>query len=91
MDAVKRWTVDIYIGEHEDQRLTRAEARLHTSDRTDVRGVGTARRNPHDREIPEIGDELAVSRALGDLARKLQEAAAGDIEQATDEPVRLAG
>jgi hypothetical protein len=91
MDAAKQWTVDVFISEHEEERVTRAEARLHTGDRTDLRGIGTARRNPHDREVPEIGDELAVSRALGDLARRLREATAADIEQLTDEPVRLSG
>lgn len=91
MDTAKRWTVDIYIGEHGDERQTRAEARLRTGDRTDLRGVGVARRNPHDREVPEIGDELAVARALDDLAQRLREAAAGDIEQITHEQVRFNG
>ena len=68
MTHAKHWSVDIYIDEHEESRRTRAEARLHTGDRTDVRGVGTSSRNPRDREVPEIGDELAVSRALADLA-----------------------
>jgi hypothetical protein len=89
MAATKRWTVDIYIDEHEEQRRTRAEARLHTDQGTEVRGIGSAHRNPSDREVPEIGDELAASRALADLARTLREAAAGDIEQVTHEPVRL--
>jgi hypothetical protein len=91
MDTVKRWTVDIQIGEHEDRRLTRAEARLRTGDRTDLRGVGVARRNPQDPEIPEIGDELAAARALSDLAQRLREAAAGDIEEIAHEPVNLNG
>jgi hypothetical protein len=91
MDAMKRWTVEIYIGEHDDERLTRAEARLFTGDKTDLRGVGTARRNPHDLAVPEIGDELAVARALADLGRMLRETAAEDIEEITHEPVRLRG
>jgi hypothetical protein len=77
---VKHWTVDIYIDEHEDDRQTRAEARLHTGDDTQLLGVGTTRRNPHDAEVPEIGDEVAASRALADLAEKLRLAAAGDVE-----------
>jgi len=91
MGTAKRWTVEIYIDEHEDQRTTRAEARLRTGEHTDLRGVGMAHRNPHDREVPEIGDELAVARALGELARELREAAASDIENLTHEPVRLSG
>jgi hypothetical protein len=89
MISSKRWTVQIDIGEHDDERRTHALARLHTPDRTDLRGEGVARRHPVDREVPEIGDELAVARALSDLAHRLLEAAAGDIEQLTHERVRL--
>lgn len=85
MEAVKRWTVDIYIDEHEEARRTYAEARLHTSDATQLRGVGTAQRNPRDAEVPEIGDELAASRALADLAEKLLGAATEDVNQFTEE------
>jgi hypothetical protein len=83
------WTVEIVIDEHEDERRTHAQARLRTRDRTDLRGDGTARRHPRDMEVPEIGDELAVARALSDLANQLLEAAAGDIEQVTRRPARL--
>jgi hypothetical protein len=51
MTAAKRWHVEILIDEHEDERRTRAEARLHTEDKTHLRGVGTAYRNPADVEI----------------------------------------
>jgi hypothetical protein len=77
--SVKRWKVDIYIDEHAEQRHTYAEARLHTGDPTDVRGVGRSWRHPRDLEIPEIGDELAAARALEHLAAKLRTAAAEDI------------
>jgi hypothetical protein len=39
--------------------------------------------------LPEIGDELAVARALSDLAHRLLEAAAADIEEFTHKAVRL--
>ncbi|MEJ3747018.1 DUF1876 domain-containing protein [Actinomycetes bacterium KLBMP 9797] len=81
MTHAKRWSVDIYIDEHEDERRTRAEARLNNPDRLGIAGVGIARRNPADPDVPEIGDELAVSRALSDLAHQLLDAAAGDVEQ----------
>jgi hypothetical protein len=42
-------------------------------------GRGTARANPHDRDVPEIGDEMAVGRALGDLSRNLLSVAEADI------------
>lgn len=80
MSATKQWMVEIHIEEHEDQRRTLAEARLRRGDRVELRGIGTAQRNPHDREVPAIGDELAVSRALSDLARRLREVATNDIE-----------
>ena len=84
MTTAKKWTVDIYVDEHPDTRRTRAEARLHTGDPTDVRGVGISSRNPRDPEVPEIGDELAVARALADLADKLRVIAAGDVEAVND-------
>ncbi|HEX7746146.1 MAG TPA: DUF1876 domain-containing protein [Micromonosporaceae bacterium] len=91
MIHTKKWTVEILIDEHDDERRTRAEARLHTGDRTELRGEGRARRNPVDREVPEIGDELAVARALSDLAHRLLDAAADDIEDITHRPARLSG
>lgn len=83
MATVKRWSVDIYIDEHSDERRTWAEARLHTKDASDLHGTGTAHRNAYDREVPEIGDELAAARALADLAEKLRLAAVADVEQIT--------
>lgn len=91
MTHTRTWTVEIIVDEHDDERITHAEARLHTSDRTHLRGQGQARRNPADREVPEIGDELAVARALSDLAHQLLDAAAADIEQVTDRPAHLRG
>ena len=64
----KHWTVEISIDEHEGH--TRANARLRWRDQESV-GVGLARLNPADRNVDDIGDELAVARALADLARRL--------------------
>ena len=83
----KRWNVEVIIDE--DDGRTRATARLHTADDTRLSGTGTARLNPVDRNVPEVGDELAASRALSDLAHNLLECAAGDIEELTRKPVRL--
>ncbi|WIY00470.1 DUF1876 domain-containing protein [Amycolatopsis mongoliensis] len=83
----KRWRVELIIDENDGR--TRATARLHTADDTRISGVGTARLNPADRNVPEIGDELAASRALSDLAHNLLECAAGDIEELTQKSVRL--
>jgi uncharacterized protein DUF1876 len=84
----KTWTVEIFIGEQDDR--THAEARL-SSERAarQLSGEGTARRNPTDSDVPEIGDELAAARALSDLAHHLLDAAAEDIGAVTNEHVHL--
>lgn len=87
MTKAKQWTVEVLISEHDNE--THAEARLHTGDKTDLRGRGTARRNPPDRDVPEIGDELAAARALSDLAHHLLHAVVEDIEAITHEHVRV--
>ena len=86
MTATKTWHVDIFIGEREGQ--THAEARLRPSEDVTLVGTGTARLNPSDRDVPEIGDELATARALSDLAHRLLHTAAEDIESITHEKVR---
>jgi hypothetical protein len=75
MQDAKRWRVAIYIGEDRSGRRTYAKALLEAGSGEVLSGYGTAWRNPTDREVPEIGDELAVSRALADLAEQLEHAA----------------
>ena len=87
MTEAKHWTIDIHIDEHEER--TRAKARLHNRDETRLVGVGLARLNPADANVPEIGDELAVARALTDLAHQLLEATVTDIETITHRPAHL--
>lgn len=81
------WAVEIFLAEHSGR--THAQARLRTGDRTHLMGRGSARLNPADRDVPEIGEELAASRALADLAHQLLDAAAGDLEDVTHERVVL--
>jgi hypothetical protein len=83
----KNWKVEIFIGERDGR--THAEARLFPSTRATLTGVGAARLNTTDRDVPEIGDELAVARALSDLSHKLLESAVDDIEGVTHEHVQL--
>jgi hypothetical protein len=52
-------------------------------------GHGAARRNPDDREVTEIGEEIAAARALSDLAHKLLSAAADSIEGITHRRAHL--
>ena len=80
MAATKTWRVDIFIGESDEK--THAEARLLPGAEVSLTGRGVARLNPTDRGVPEIGDELAVARALADLAGRLRSAADDDIEDA---------
>jgi hypothetical protein len=87
VDDVKQWTVTIDIDEHEGH--TRAVARLHDRDSERLTGVGLARLDPADRDVPEIGDEIAAARALSDLSHRLLQTATEDVEQSTGMPARL--
>jgi hypothetical protein len=82
----KNWTVDVKVDEHEG--LTHARARLQWREEKMI-GVGWARLDPADRNIAEIGDELAVARALTDLGKRMLRLAADDIERATHQPADL--
>jgi hypothetical protein len=88
MDTVKTWTVEVDIDEHEDR--TRAIARLRTGGDQPLAGTGLARLNPADHNVPRIGDELAVARALSELSHLLLDAAARDIEQTSGVPAHPA-
>lgn len=89
MIHTKQWEIEVYIDEHD--AVTRAEVRLHNPDKTGLVGVGTARCHPDDAVVPEIGDELAVARALADLTHQLMDACARDIETITHQPAHLSG
>ncbi|MBA9006461.1 MULTISPECIES: DUF1876 domain-containing protein [Thermomonospora] len=86
MHANKSWQLTVDITEQD--RYTEAEARLTTPDNT-LTGRGIARRNPRDADVPSIGDELAVSRALAELAHGLLDAAAQEISRIEHRKVRL--
>lgn len=87
MIAAKRWNVELFIGEQDGR--TYAEARLHTELGDRLVGIGRALLNPDDLDVPEIGDELAVARALTDLGHRLLLTAAGDIGQITGKPAKV--
>jgi Rv2632c-like len=89
MRSMRHWTVDIYVGE--DDGHTYAEASLNDDIGNHVLGTGRARLNPTDPDVPEIGDEIAVGRALNELGNRLLDTAAGDMESVTHEHVRLRG
>ena len=77
MPATKQWSITVDIDEQEDTTL--AHVSLRTPAGHDVTGVGQAQRNPMDPSVPEIGDELAVARALRNLAERLLHTTEKDI------------
>jgi hypothetical protein len=83
----KTWSVDIYL--YEDENATSANAVL----RSDVPGPldvhGEARRRPADPDLPKVGDEVAVARALRRLADRLLEMASDDLTDAEGRPISL--
>jgi hypothetical protein len=87
VDEVMTWNVTIDIGEHDGR--TRAVAHLRTRDTEQMVGVGFARLAPTDRDVPEIGAEIAAARARAELSRRLLGAATDDVEAVTGEPSHL--
>jgi hypothetical protein len=88
MSMTKTWKVAVTLTE--DAGRTRAEAHLHGAGAVDptggeLRGVGLARCHPADADVPAIGDEVAVSRALSELSHRLLDVAAHAIEAHTGE------
>jgi hypothetical protein len=71
MNTTKCWTVEVFVDEHEDQRTVSAHARLDTNDDLHVHGFGTAQLDPLDAGRPQTGDQLAVARALSEVAHKI--------------------
>jgi hypothetical protein len=70
MATAKRWVVDVELVE--DGPETTARAVLRLDDGRSVEGRhGRAVRAPDDKELPRIGDEVAVARALRNLADSL--------------------
>jgi hypothetical protein len=68
MAKSKAFRVDLNV--LEEGNTTGATARL-VIDGEEIVASGMARRNPDDPNMPRIGDELAVARALVLLAREL--------------------
>ena len=80
---LRTWTIEIEV--LEDGVATVARAVLHEDDvPTVVTADGQAVRNPHDEDVPEIGDELAVARALDHLAGTLKAAAEHNLTTIND-------
>ncbi len=72
------WNIELSFDEDAD--YTQAIATLRSPDGRELRGLGQARRNPEDRPVPRIGEEVAGARALSSLAHELLDYAAREIE-----------
>jgi hypothetical protein len=80
---VHDWHVRITIFESDDN--THAKVVLLADSPQQLTAQGDSRRGAHDKVVPEIGDEVAVARALRHLADRLRAAAESDIEALTGE------
>ena len=87
MSAPEHWSVALTVQEHDGQ--TRAEARLDLGDNAHLLGHGTARRNPSDPNVLEIGEKIAAACALSDLAHMLLGSAAAQLEDLTHQEAHL--
>ncbi|MBI2169078.1 MAG: DUF1876 domain-containing protein [Actinobacteria bacterium] len=78
--------MDVLVDEDADR--TEAKVTFHLRER-EFSAWGRARRNPDDPNVPVIGEELALARALNELSHRLVEAAAESIESFEGHPVEL--
>ncbi|QNS02297.1 dsRBD fold-containing protein [Streptomyces xanthii] len=79
MSHTTEWTARVHL--FEEDRSTTARVDLDTGT-TRLTERGTARCNPVDTDVPEIGDELAAARALEKLAGRLKGIAYQDMKAA---------
>jgi len=87
MNDMQRWTVEILVGENDGD--TYAEARLRDDVGAQLLGTGRATLHENEPDVPVIGAEIAVARALSDLGHRLLITAAVELQGVLDEPVRL--
>lgn len=87
MSTAEHWSIALSVHEHEGQ--TRAEARLSLGDNAYLQGYGMARRNPSDPNVLEIGEKIAVARALSDVAHMLLGSATTQLEDVTHQEAHL--
>jgi hypothetical protein len=84
---VREWHVRVSIFESGDD--TSANVVLLTEAPTHLSARGQSHRGAADPFVPEIGDEVAVARALRHLADQLLDTAAQDVATVTGEPAHL--
>jgi Domain of unknown function (DUF1918)/Rv2632c-like len=74
---ITSWHVDLYLSEGDES--TAAHAVLHGASPKSLDSRGLAHRRAGEANVPEIGDEVAVARALRALADRLLATAAEDM------------
>jgi hypothetical protein len=84
---VREWQVRVSIFESGDD--TSANVVLMTEAPGHLSARGQSHRNTGDASVPEIGDEVAVARALRHLADQLLDTAAQDVQALTGEHAHL--
>ena len=84
---VRSWRVDIDL--FEAGKDTTAHAVLITEAPHHLDAHGDAHRRPGDLAVPEVGDEVAVGRALRRLSDLLLQTAASDIAGIEGHPVQI--
>lgn len=82
----KTWRVEVTVFESADG--TTAHAVL-AADVPGIEASGSAYRNPHDKDVPVIGDEVAVARALRRMSDRLLSVASDGIAASEGHPVEL--
>jgi len=84
---VREWQVRVSIFESGDE--TSANVVLLTEAPNHLTARGQSHRGTGDTAVPEIGDEVAVARALRHLADQLLDTAAQDVAAVTGESTHL--
>lgn len=83
----RSWRVNLDLYETEDETKAHAVLVAEASQRLDASGA--AYRNPADQPVAEIGDEIAVARALRRLSDRLFDLASADISAIEGMPVDI--
>lgn len=86
MSKTREFTISVLVDEDADR--TEAKVAFDLGAR-EFSAWGRARRNPDDPNVPVVGEELALARAMNELSHRLVEAAADSIEAFEGRPVNL--
>ena len=87
MNQTRTLTLNVHLTEKESE--TTADCMLTMDNGAVITAHGMARRNPRDMDVPEIGDEIALARAMSELSHKLLDVAAGELSKMEHRKVRL--